>query len=323
MRISDLLGDKGPTDVKTIRPNGALLEAARAMTSHEIGALIVADRSGKLVGIMSERDLVRAIADFGGGLVDRPVGDVMTRSVITCALDDGIVEVLFLMGSRGIRHIPVLEGEELRGVISIRELTQAYKLLQVQANTDALTGLSNRRHFIELLDGELDRYRRYQHPLSVAMIDIDHFKKVNDTYGHMAGDKVLATLADLLVREVRTIDCVGRLGGEEFALIFAETDIDKARIVCERLLETVRSTEIDVEDAKISITMSIGLAGVTPATRLSADILKKADRFMYDAKARGRDRIQVEVIPEQPGSMDAEQAPSAKSKAANPKQDKD
>ncbi len=317
MIISDLLAEKDSADVKTIRPNSSLLETARTMMFHQIGALVVTDQSGKLIGILSERDLVRAISEFDGDLVDRSVSDVMTRSVITCAHFDGIVEVLFLMSSNEIRHIPVIEGEELRGIVSIRDLTRAYKLLQDQANTDALTGLSNRRHFLERLDGELDRCRRYVHPLSVAMIDIDHFKKVNDTYGHVAGDKVLANLADLLVREQRTIDWVGRLGGEEFAIIFVETELDKAKLACERLLATIRSTEIDVDDAKISITVSIGLAEVTPATQHSTEILKRADQLMYEAKAQGRDCIQVEMLREQPGSKDNEQAPPAMSKAAN------
>ena len=317
MIISDLLAEKDSAEVKTIRPNSNLLETARTMMFHQIGALVVTDQSGKLIGIVSERDLVRAISEFDGDLVDRSVSDVMTRSVITCALFDGIVEVLFLMSSNEIRHIPVIEGEELRGIVSIRDLTRAYKLLQDQANTDALTGLSNRRHFLERLDGELDRCRRYVHPLSVAMIDIDHFKKVNDTYGHVAGDKVLSTLADLLVREQRTIDWVGRLGGEEFAIIFVETELDKAKLACERLLETIRSTEIDVDDAKISITVSIGLAQVTPSTQHSTEILKLADQLMYEAKAQGRDCVQVEMLREQPGSKDNEQAPPAMSKAAN------
>jgi diguanylate cyclase (GGDEF)-like protein len=315
MIIRDLLGEKNSSDVKVIRPNSTLRETARKMISHHIGALIVTDQCGKLVGIISERDLIRAITDFDGGVVDRTVNDVMARSVITCAPDDSIVEVLFLMNSNEIRHIPVLEDEELRGIVSIRDLTQTYKLLQLQANTDPLTGLSNRRHFIEGLEHELDRYRRYRRPLSVAMIDIDHFKRVNDTYGHVTGDKVLCALANLLVRELRTIDRVGRMGGEEFAIIFAETGIDSARLACDRLLARIRVAEIDVDDARISFTVSIGLTTANPATQDSTAILKRADELMYDAKARGRNRIQVDTRHEQPRSIDKQQAPLAMPKA--------
>ena len=292
--ISDLLREKISVGVKTIQPDRSLLEAARAMTAHHISALIVTGQGGKLAGIITERDLVRAIAENSAGMAALPVGEVMTREVITCAHDEGIAEVLSVMNTQKIRHIPVLEEGKLRAMVSIRELTRAYELLQVQADTDALTGLSNRRHFIERLDGELERYRRYQRSISVAMIDIDHFKKVNDTYGHAAGDKVLAALAALLTRELRTIDCVGRLGGEEFALVFTETGLDKAKHVCERLLTTIRSTEIEAGDAVISITVSIGLVGAGADTQTSTDILKRADELMYEAKARGRDCIQVQ-----------------------------
>lgn len=311
LTISDLLDEKKLAEVKTIRPSDTLLDTARILISHNIGALIVTDQGGEVVGIISERDLVRAMADTDGDMADRTVRDVMTRSVVTCALDDKIVEVLFLMNLKKIRHIPVLEGGELRGIISIRELTRAYKLLQVQAETDALTGLSNRRHFLERLDGELERYRRYQRPLSVAMIDIDHFKKVNDTHGHAAGDKVLRALAELLVRELRAIDWAGRLGGEEFAIVFSETDLDKAKLVCERLLMTVGAMEVDIDVAKISITVSIGLTEVGPATQDSTDILKRADELMYAAKTGGRNRVEVDTRDEQAPPLETISARSA------------
>jgi diguanylate cyclase (GGDEF)-like protein len=110
---------------------------------------------------------------------------------------------------------------------------------------------------------------------------------------------VLRALADLLVRELRAIDWVGRLGGEEFAIVFSETDLVKAELVCERLLMTVGAMEVDIDVAKISITVSIGLAGVTPATLDSTDILKRADEFMYAAKTGGRNRVEVDTRDEQ------------------------
>lgn len=307
MDIRELLAEKKPVDVNIIRPNSDLRDAARKMTSQHIGALVVTDEGGKLVGIISERDLVRAITEYDSGLVDKPVSNVMTRSVVTCALHDSIGEVFFLMKSNEIRHIPVLEGTELVGIISIRELTRAYELLQGEANTDALTGLSSRRYFLETLANELDRSRRYGHPLSVAMIDVDRFKRVNDTYGHEVGDEVLRALGNLLVRELRTIDRVGRLGGEEFAAIFPETDIDGAKLACDRLLRTIRAAKIDVDDAKISFTVSIGLAKADPAIRDPSGVLKRADELLYDAKARGRDRIELDTPHEPQHPMDEDQ----------------
>ncbi len=315
MDIRSFLAEKKPTDVKVIRRNSSLREAARKMISQHVGALVVTDEGGELVGIISERDLMRAITEYDSTLVDKLVSNVMTRTVITCALHDSIVDVLFQMKSNEIRHIPVLDGAELAGVISIRELTRAYELLQVEANTDALTGLSSRRYFLETLASELDRSRRYGHPLSVAMIDVDRFKRVNDTYGHEVGDEVLRALGNLLVRELRTIDRVGRLGGEEFAAIFPETDIDGAKRACDRLLKTIRAAKIDVKDAKISFTVSIGLVKADPATRDPSGILKRADELLYDAKARGRDRIELDTPHKPPHPMDEDQPTATTSEA--------
>ncbi|MGH6643799.1 MAG: diguanylate cyclase, partial [Bradyrhizobium sp.] len=296
MLIRDLLAGRTGTDAKCVQPDSSLREAAGRMTSHNVGALVVTDDGGKLVGIVSERDLARAIAKYDD-VAERTVSDVMTRSVVTCSGGQGVADMLSLMKSHHIRHLPVLEGDRLIGMVSTRELTQAYEALQAQANTDALTGLSNRRHFLENLDVEWARSRRYGRALSVAMIDVDRFKRVNDKYGHEAGDKVLSALARHFDHELRTVDRTGRLGGEEFAAIFPETDIEGARIACDRLLRTIRGTAVEVDGGKISITVSIGLtranpgAGGNASTEDPAAILKRADGLLYAATSQGRDRV--------------------------------
>ncbi len=295
MIISDLLTEKENSVVQVVRPGRTLADAARDLVSRNIGVLVVTDEGGNIVGIISERDLTRAIAEHDGSLVDISVGDVMTRSVVTAEPESSVAEILKLMKSNRIRHVPVLEGGELVGIVSIRELDRAYELLQTQANEGSLTGLSNRRHFLQLLNSEFDRSRRHRHPLSVAMIDVDHFKRFNDTYGHDVGDKVLCVLADLLVQELRTIDVVGRLGGEEFAAIFPETELGSAKIACDRLLEKIRTAEIDIDDVKTSFTVSIGLTVANPATQEPAGVLKRADELLYDAKSAGRDRVRVDT----------------------------
>jgi diguanylate cyclase (GGDEF)-like protein len=301
MLIRDLLAGRAVADAKCVQPEDSLREAAGRMTSHNVGALVVTDDGGKLVGIVSERDLARAIARYGDGVAARTVSEVMTRSVITCSGGQGVADMLSLMKAHHIRHLPVLEGDRLIGMVSTRELARAYEALQAQANMDALTGLSNRRHFLENLDIEWARSRRYGRPLSLAMIDVDRFKRVNDTYGHEAGDKVLSVLARHFDRQLRTVDRAGRLGGEEFAAIFPETDVHGARVACDRLLRAIRGTEVDLDGTKISVTVSIGLTrsnpGVdgNPITEDPSAILKRADGLLYAAKSQGRDRIQMDV----------------------------
>ena len=296
MEIRDLLAEDGRREITVIHPDNSLREAARIMNSHNIGSLVVCSKERKIVGIISERNLLRAISDFDKGLFEKRVSDIMTRSVITCSLDENLAEVLSLMKKNSVRHIPVLKYNELVGIVSIRELTQAYELLQAEANTDALTGLSNRRSLLKALESELGRASRFGHPLSVAMIDVDHFKHVNDTFGHQAGDKVLCTLAKFLIRELRSINKVGRLGGEEFVAIFPETNISGAGLVCNRLLDTISAAEVDLGVAKISFTVSIGLTEVNGAMDGPLGILNRADELMYDAKVRGRNCIQVDTV---------------------------
>ncbi len=122
MVVKELLDAKN-SNVVTVRPSTTLVEAAQALTTHLIGALVVTDDAGRLLGIISERDLTKAIAQFTAGMFDRRVADVMTRTVVTCSPDDSVVEVLYLMNSNCIRHIPILDREALVGIISIRDVT--------------------------------------------------------------------------------------------------------------------------------------------------------------------------------------------------------
>lgn len=295
MKIEKLLAEKQIDQVKGVLPTTTLMETAEKLLEFRIGALVVSDQNGRIMGIVSERDLIPVVAKFDAIAVDTPVSQVMTRSVITCGLDDEVAYVLRVMNANAIRHIPVVEDDRLIDMVSIRELTTAYELLRKEADTDPLTELSNRRPFLKNLEVEFARAKRYKHPLTVAMIDIDHFKTVNDTYGHDAGDQVLRAISAMLINEFRAIDLVGRLGGEEFAVIFPETDFANARLACNRLLTTIQSTIVPVRGLQISVTASIGLAEVSSNTIDGAGVLRRADELLYDAKRGGRNRVIAEA----------------------------
>ncbi len=294
MKIAQLLMAKRNWDIKRIGPCSTLRETAATLLELRVGALVVTDDENKMVGIVSERDLVQVVASSDPSATDAPVSDVMTSSVITCSPDDEVAFILHQMNEHAIRHMPVLEHEELVGFLSIRELTKAYELLQIEANTDPLTQVSNRRPFLKTLDEEFDRARRYEHPMSVAMLDIDHFKQVNDTYGHEVGDTALRALSRLLISEFRTIDLVGRLGGEEFALVFPGTELAGALTACERLHANIQAAEIPVDNAKIAMTVSMGLASMSSDVPDGPALLKRADELLYVAKSNGRNQIVVE-----------------------------
>lgn len=162
--------------------------------------------------------------------------------------------------------------------------------LRVQASTDALTGLVNRRAFMERFTHELARSQRHGPSPTLLMLDIDHFKKINDKHGHPAGDVVLAHLAQLLKSSVRNVDIIGRIGGEEFAVVLVETNAATAAPVIERLLERLRNTTVTLSDATtLTFTASIGSTEILWADTVDTAI-QRADEALYTAKKTGRNR---------------------------------
>jgi two-component system, cell cycle response regulator len=173
------------------------------------------------------------------------------------------------------------------------DLAKANEQLYFLATTDQLTSLKNRRYFLEKLELEVERSCRYARPCSVAVIDADRFKAINDTYGHDVGDKVLQKLSNVLIEELRGVDQIGRLGGEEFAILFLETERNSALEVCRRLLSRIRATRVMAEADEIKFTVSAGLTEIIPSGDQADAVLKRADRALYRAKELGRDRCEV------------------------------
>ncbi len=166
--------------------------------------------------------------------------------------------------------------------------------LEQRAHTDSLTGLANRGRFMELAEVEIARAKRYQSPYAVMLLDIDHFKGINDKYGHKAGDVVLQELATIMRRTLREVDIIGRIGGEEFAVLLPETGVDEASQVAERLRQVVAHSELPTGDnVSLRITVSIGLAQMVDQPNALDDILRKADTALYEAKNNGRNRVCV------------------------------
>jgi len=176
------------------------------------------------------------------------------------------------------------------------DLKNAQVELQRLAETDFLTGIANNRRFFEDGEREIQRARRYGHTLVALMLDLDHFKKVNDTHGHAAGDKVLVAMTDTFRHLLRDIDVFGRLGGEEFAILLPETDLAGGRATAERLRTAIAETQIDAGHRILKITISIGVALLSPDDAGLDSVLKRADDAMYEAKRHGRNRV-VAALP--------------------------
>ena len=163
--------------------------------------------------------------------------------------------------------------------------------LKQQAIRDRMTQLYNHHHFRQLLQSELARAEAYKKPLSLILCDIDCFKAINDTFGHLAGDRVIKALAEKLRMVTRESDHAARYGGEEFALILTGTTIEDAKMIAERLRSEIESMEITFGDKSFSITLSFGIAGLTDNTKASIDeLISRADKALYQAKEQGKNR---------------------------------
>ncbi|WP_320175044.1 diguanylate cyclase [Maridesulfovibrio sp.] len=173
----------------------------------------------------------------------------------------------------------------------MNKLNAAMQRISEMAVTDALTGLKNRRDFFEHIEAETARAQRHRSHLSCIMMDVDHFKKVNDTYGHPMGDKVLKKVARILTEHIRISDYAARFGGEEFVILLPETDIEGARVTAEKIRSALKTFQFITETGEsFYITSSFGCSSMENGENAEA-LISMADESLYRAKARGRDRV--------------------------------
>jgi two-component system cell cycle response regulator len=182
------------------------------------------------------------------------------------------------------------------------ELIAAREQLRVEAMHDALTGFLNHAAFLEILDGEISRARRQHVSLAVIMADLDHFKEINDRYGHQAGDTVLRETACRLRRSLRASDVIGRYGGEEFVVAAPNCSTADAGALAERFRSSICDPPIAIPAGNIQVTVSIGVAA---SASPSASLLRVADEALYRAKHAGRNRVELEVLPGHPPADEA------------------
>jgi diguanylate cyclase (GGDEF)-like protein/PAS domain S-box-containing protein len=284
-----------------------LAPLARDLVIENLGdAIIVLDMRNRFVDF---NPAARQVAQLSAEVVGQPVESM--QSLLLQTVDDlcrrGIERADIEVGevrkvTFDVRITPVCgrDSHPLGKVVALRDISERVELLrqmQELATRDSLTGACTRRYFLELGQLELERLDRQPgRALSVGVLDLDNFKQVNDTWGHAAGDQALAALADLCGEQIRATDLLGRMGGDEFAILFPDTGPDGAAVVAERIRSEMEGRRIATPDGEVALTVSLGIASVQTGDEQACDLdhlLNLADRALYQAKQAGRNRVEV------------------------------
>ena len=247
---------------------GQIVEDAidRGMESHSVHSNLT--RTGKLIEVEWHNTIV-------------PGSDGRPDSVLSLAQDV----------TERVRSEAALQEVNIKLKQRLDDIHELQEQLREQVMRDPLTGMYNRRFLDDALPGEISRAIRERAPLSLMMVDIDHFKRVNDTHGHQAGDEVLKMLAGMLRGEARRTDVACRYGGEEFVLLLPKMDLESARVRAERWRQMFAEMELPVETGKLRCTLSVGIAVFPDHGNSAEDLLRNGDRALYLAKALGRNRV--------------------------------
>ena len=192
-----------------------------------------------------------------------------------------------------VKHVCLIIYDVTEVAVNRMQLQHANEQLRLISRTDGLTGLLNRKTWEESLNNEFYRFQRYQNTCSLIMFDIDHFKVVNDSYGHTAGDEVIRRTAQVLIHGVRNIDIAGRYGGEEFAVMLVDTDAQGAYIVAERLRKAIEATSVQHEQHALTYTVSLGIAELSSDMTDPTMWINCADQALYQAKNSGRNNTVI------------------------------
>jgi diguanylate cyclase (GGDEF)-like protein len=309
------------TDVTDIVRHSDELETLRYALDHVSEGVVLLDAD------LNARFLNRRMRRFWGVTDERAASHPSYASLIANAphaRDRGMtpeeLEAFFAgrvaavrSGSEPLRDLKTTDGRHIRAhcdvlqnngrmltFCDVTDLVRNAEQLERLATIDSMTGLYNRRHFLDQADAEWSRFQRHQRPLSMLMIDIDHFKQVNDRYGHAVGDETLIAVAQACAGGKRQSDIVGRLGGEEFAILLPETELAQAAIVADRLRAAIAGQVVTAHKVQFKVTASIGIAAASVSMSGIDALMRAADQALYQAKAKGRNCVVPWSPPESP-----------------------
>ncbi len=287
--------------ILSVDEGSTLKEVAKFMKSKQAPLVLVKNKSLDYTGVVTEADFTRKVAAKECSVKTTTIESIMTSPIKTIKGSTIMAEANKSMRLSGIRHLVVTDNEEFVGLLSPINFFKYYEeveeYLSDLAINDGLTKIHNRRYFDEVLALEWKRERREHSPLSLIMLDIDFFKKYNDTYGHQAGDEALVKVAKTISETLRRpADIVARYGGEEFVVVLPNAEQKDAVKLSEIIRATIEGLKIEHKLSSINpfLTISLGVASIVPSSDSSPEeLLKKADEALYNAKIRGRNCVNL------------------------------
>lgn len=287
--------------ILSVDEGSTLKEVAKFMKSKKTPLVLVKNKSLEYTGVVTEADFTRKVAAKECSVKTTTVDAIMSSPVKTIKGSTIMAEANKTMRLSGIRHLIVTDNEEFVGLLSPINFFKYYEdvkeYLSDLAINDGLTKIHNRRYFDEVLAVEWKRTKREKSPLSLIMLDIDFFKKYNDTYGHQAGDESLIKVAKALTKSLRRpADMVARYGGEEFVIVLPNVELEDAVKLSEKIRAKIEDLEIEHKLSSINkfLTMSLGVVSIIPSLDSTPEeLLNRADKALYNAKIRGRNCVNV------------------------------
>jgi diguanylate cyclase (GGDEF)-like protein len=258
-----------------------------------LGKRFVLEQSPVRVGRGADNYII-----LDGDSVSRRHAHLERRDENWFAVDDGSTNGTYVNDEQISRATPLSNGDRLKiGPTIFKFLTgtdvesQYHEEIYRMTIVDGLTQVFNKRYLYEALDREMTRARRHDRDLSFLMFDIDHFKKINDVHGHLAGDFVLKELARVVQGRIRRDEVFARYGGEEFAIVLPETELGGATRLADSIREKIQEHKFVFQSDKIAVTISAGVSSLVEADKTSTDLIKRADERLFDAKRGGRNRV--------------------------------
>ncbi len=269
--------------------------------NNKVGAIAIVNKKNIPVGIITERDIVAGLYKFRDKILQKLAKDIMSSPLVYISPESDLEEAAMLMALNRIRRLPVIKDNKLLGMVTYRDLANTLRksyyhleekteILKDMANKDPLTGLYNKGYIMEQIKYHINLALSTKKPFSVIMLDIDHFKKVNDIYGHLCGDYVLKKLSSVFLEQTRSMNITGRYGGEEFIILAPQSNVHSAFNFAERLRTLIENIQFSYEGKNFKITISCGVAELTPKIKKPETLIANADKALYQAKNSGRNR---------------------------------